>query len=244
MESAVYEIEAQVESAHWWFVGRRKLFARELLRLDLPLDAPVLDIGSGTGSNLRMLKGLGFNNVCGLDASPEAIAFCEAKSLGPVRQGRAESLPFPDGHFRLVLATDVIEHIEDDLHALREIRRVLVPGGHLLLTVPAFQSLWGLQDVVGRHRRRYRLSPLLRLLRDAGIVPLHAYYFNYLLFVPIWAARQVIRHLNKRIASENELNTGMLNRLFTQVFALDVLTAPLVRPPFGVSALVMAARPA
>ena len=60
METGTFAVEAQVEEAHWWFVGRRRLFAREIGRLGLRPDATVIDIGTGTGSGLRMLRDIGF----------------------------------------------------------------------------------------------------------------------------------------------------------------------------------------
>ncbi len=148
MEVATYAAEATIEANHWWFVGRRLLFSRIVQGFDLPDSAKILDVGTGTGANLRMLRDLGFDQVTGVDQSPEAIRFCAEKGLGKVQPGNACALPFPDRQFDLVLATDVIEHVDDDLAALREIRRVAKPGGHLLLTVPTFPILWGLQDDV------------------------------------------------------------------------------------------------
>jgi SAM-dependent methyltransferase len=239
METGTFAVEARVEEAHWWFVGRRRLFAREIGRLGLPPDAGVLDIGTGTGSGLRMLRDCGFRNVRGVDASDDAIAFAAAKGLGRVERGSIYAVPAADASQALVLATDVIEHVDDDIRALREVARVLAPGGYLLLTVPAFPSLWGLQDQRAHHKRRYRLQPLRRLLESAGIAPLRSYYFNYLLFGPIWLARQAIRVLNVDLESENEVNSPVINGLLTPIFRLDCATAPWVRPPFGVSALVL-----
>ena len=178
----------------------------------------------------------------GVDASDEAIRFVAAKGLGPVERGSIYAVPVPDASQALVVATDVIEHVDDDMRALREVVRVLAPDGFLLLTVPTFMSLWGLQDERAQHKRRYRLGPLLRLLDQAGLAPLRSYYFNYLLFGPIWLARQAIRLLNVKLESENEVNSPLLNRLLAGIFALDCATAPIIHPPFGVSALVLAKR--
>ncbi len=242
MDTGTFAVEAMVEETHWWFTGRRRLFAREIARLRLPADAPVIDIGTGTGSNLRMLRDIGFTNVRGVDASEDAIRYCLAKGLGPVERGSILSVPAPGASQALVLATDVIEHVDDDARALREVRRVLAPNGFALITVPTFPSLWGLQDRRAQHKRRYRLKPLLHLLRSAGLMPLRSYYFNYLLFVPIWLARQVINVLHIDLASENEVNSPVINGILTGIFRLDCATASIVHPPFGVSALVVAKR--
>lgn len=244
MDLATYAIEAEVESTHWWFVGRRVLFANEIGRLKLSLDVAVLDIGTSTGTNLRMLRELGFTNVFGLDASDEAIRFCASKGLGIVRKGDVCQLPFAAGTFDLVLATDVIEHVEDHAQAIAEIERILKPGGAMLVTVPAFQSLWGLQDDVAQHKRRYRRGELVRLIARKGLRIERNYYFNYILFAPIWLARQIIRISNIKIKSENEVNNPLINRVLFTIFSVDIATASLLRMPFGVSALVIAFRTA
>jgi SAM-dependent methyltransferase len=242
MNLATYATEAAIEADHWWFVGRRRLFADIVRRLALPRDAAILDAGSGTGANLRLLRDLGFEQVTGFDFSAEAIRFCAEKGLGEVRQGSICSMPFPDRQFDLVFATDIIEHVDDDLAALREIRRVMKPNGYALVTVPTFPILWGLQDKVSHHKRRYRLHQLLARVRTAGLSPQRYFYFNYLLFLPILAARWLMRILKIRVAAEGEVNTEWLNRVLTVFFGFDVKTAPWLRPPVGVSALVVASR--
>ena len=103
----------------------------------------VLDVGTSTGSNLRLLNNMGFEDVTGLDLNPEAIRFCAEKGLGDVKLGDVENLPFENETFDLILATDIIEHVDDDGRAVRELQRVLTPGGKLLITVPAFRHFGG-----------------------------------------------------------------------------------------------------
>jgi len=108
MEAGAYEIEAEIEATHWWFVGRRRLFAAEIGQIGLDRDAAVLDVGTSTGTNLRMLRTLGYRNVEGLDASEEAIRFCAEKGFPRVRISDLCGMPFAPNAFDLVLATDVI----------------------------------------------------------------------------------------------------------------------------------------
>jgi SAM-dependent methyltransferase len=243
MERAVYAVEDAIEERHWWFAGRRRLFARELRRAGIAADARILDIGTSTGTNLRLLRELGLTHVTGLDNSEDAIRFCRDKGLGPVERGDVLAMPFADGSFDLVLATDIIEHVDDDGRALGEIRRVLRPGGQAVLTVPAFAALWGLQDRVAQHRRRYRLAPLRRAVQAAGLRPRRAFYFNYLLFLPILLARRLIDALGIDVCSEAEINTPLINRLLAAIFRCDIATAPWLKPPFGVSILMLAEKP-
>lgn len=243
MEESVYAIDARVGEDHWWYVGRRTLFGRIIRGLPVSPGDPVLDVGTSAGTNLRMLRDLGFSGAIGLDASEEAIRWCAEKGLGTVRRGDITDMPFPDDSFALVLATDVIEHVDDDARALSEVRRVLRPGGTVLITVPAFPSLWGLQDEVSHHRRRYRAAPLLGLVRAAGLEVQQHFHFNYLLFGPIWAARQLFRVWRPPVKSESEVNSPLVNGVLSAVFSLDIATAPRLAPPFGVSILVVARKP-
>ena len=240
MEQSTYAVESRVEASHWWFTERRRLFSRLIAGLHLPADGPILDIGTSTGTNLRMLRDLGFSRVEGVDTSTESVRWCESKGLGHVTLGDVCNLPFEDASFEMVLATDIIEHVDDDATAIREIRRVLKPGGFVLVTVPAFMSLWGLQDDVSHHKRRYLAEQVLSRVTGAGLVVLQSFYFNYLLFVPIWLGRKIIRLFGVKLKSEAEVNTSWLNGIMKLIFRLDVATAPFLKPSFGVSYLVVA----
>ena len=189
MRHTTFAVEAAIEAEHWWFVGRRRLFAREIARRRIGPAARILDLGTSTGTNLRMLREAGFPNVAGLDSSEEALRWCLDKLPGNVVKGDITRLPFGHEQADLVLATDVIEHLDDDRAAIREIARVLKPGGAVLVAVPAFALLWGLQDQVAHHKRRYRKHEVQQMLSDAGLIVERSYYFNYLLFLPILLAR-------------------------------------------------------
>jgi predicted rRNA methylase YqxC with S4 and FtsJ domains len=91
MNVATYAIEAKVEQTHWWFVGRRKLFASEIERLGLPQDAPILDVGTSTGTHLRMLTEQGYHNVCGLDFQRGIDQVVRSKRVAAGAQGGRSS---------------------------------------------------------------------------------------------------------------------------------------------------------
>ena len=243
MEESIYAVDADLEHEHWWFVGRRKLFSRLIREMHVDPSAPVLDVGTSAGTNLRMLRDLGFDDVTGLDLSEDAIRFCLDKGLGTVKQGDVTAMPFADESFALVIASDIIEHVDDDARALAEIARVLRPGGTVLITVPAFPSLWGFQDEVGHHKRRYRMEPLVSRIEAAGLTLSERFHFNYLLFGPIWLARQLMKRWKHSYSSEGQINTPLMNRIFSRVFDFDTMTASRISPPFGVSILAIARKP-
>jgi SAM-dependent methyltransferase len=240
MKDSVYQAEATLEAYHWWFVGRRRLFSRIIKSLKLDHKCKVLDIGTSTGTNLRMLNNLQFTNVFGLDKNPLAISFCKKKGLKNVELGDVSALPYADNSFELILATDILEHIEDDQRAVGEIKRVLNPGGWALFTAPAFRTLWGPQDDLSNHLRRYSKKELIQKIGDSGLIVKQEFYFNYLLFLPILAARRLLKLFKIELRSENDVNSPMINKILTSVFEMDINMAPRLRPPFGVSILTLA----
>jgi len=242
MNPETYTVEAEVHRTHWWFAGRRRLLRRQLRRLQPQRTWRILEVGAGTGANLSVLAEIGAAQVVACDMAPDALRYARITNVEFARADACR-LPFASGSFDLLLAADEIEHRDDDTAALCEFVRVLRPGGHLVLTVPAFPALWGPQDIVAEHRRRYRRGPLLDLIARAGL-PVHTcFHFNYLLFAPIWAARKALLAMKVRVSSENVINTNLMNRLLTRVFFADVDAAPLLRAPFGVSICLVATKP-
>ena len=168
MEQQAYREQFETEDAHWWFEGRRAVIWALLDRAGLAASAGglrILDAGCGTGRNLIEFGPLG--DARGIDSSPEAIEFCRRRGVLGATEGRLESLPFDDGSFDLILATDVLEHIEDDQSVMRELRRVAAPGACLLATVPAYRWLWSQHDDAHHHFRRYTLRDQQYVVQQA-----------------------------------------------------------------------------
>jgi SAM-dependent methyltransferase len=181
-----------------------------------------------------------YGDAEGVDVSEDALAFCRERGLDKVRLGAAEELPYEDGTFDLVTALDVVEHLDDDLAGLREMRRVLRPGGRVLLFVPTFMFLWGLQDDVSNHRRRYRLPELQRVLEQAGFEIERTTYANITFFLPILAMRQLMRLTGIKADSENNINVSALNGVLGGVFGAEGWFLKRMNLPFGVSGLCVA----
>jgi ubiquinone/menaquinone biosynthesis C-methylase UbiE len=144
----------EFEDKNWWFVSRRRILL-SLLKKYLPpskSDRKILDAGCGTGINLSMLSQ--FGKVLGIDSSEEAIHFCNQRGEEKVQLAKVENLPFDKNEFDFITALDVLEHIQDDDKAIRELARVCKPQGMVLITVPVHPSLWGEHDEVNQHIRR------------------------------------------------------------------------------------------
>jgi SAM-dependent methyltransferase len=243
MREDFYPAYYELEGRHWWFLGRRKVFLRLLETQFPPRSRPivVLDFGCGTGAFLEDLDR--FGAVSAVDADPSAVAFCHARGRTEVALAPPGTpLPFADGSFDLVTSLDVIEHIDDDVAALTEVRRVLRPDGHLLVAVPAFAFLWGKQDEVSHHRRRYTARSLREALTASGFAIDRTSYFNTVLFPPIAAVRLGRRLLRRPGArqSDFELGPAVLNRALGAVFGAEAEFVARRGLPFGVSLLALA----
>jgi len=156
----------QAENRHWWYQGRRSVLERAIERLGLPEHARILDAGCGSGRNMVELAHHGI--VTGVELSETSVELARARDVGEVLEGSVMDTPFDEDAFDLTVSLDVIEHLEDDVGALRELRRVTKPGGALLVTVPAYQWLWSGHDEINHHHRRYNRRTLLAAAESAG----------------------------------------------------------------------------
>lgn len=191
LRQAAYTEHYEAEERHWWFRGRWAVVQALLAHTPLPQKPRILDAGCGTGGNLKRYARIG--EATGVDPSPEAVRYCRERGLESVRQAGLEELPFEDGSFDLIAATDVLEHVAAEAEALRELWRVATPHGALLLTVPAYMWLWSNEDERLHHQRRYTRRRLRLAVERAGWEPLIATYFNSILLPPIVAARLLPR---------------------------------------------------
>ena len=189
MQREAFQLTAEFEKDHWWFRSRRELFLLQVERATVELGLPpgelrILDYGCGTGFNLDFLGAYGV--VCGADV-PSAQGRGFRKPTGRPILDLCSDLAAHHRRFHVVTALDVLEHLADDVAGLRAISRFLAPRGQIVLTVPAYDWLWGGEDVLSEHERRYSKTQLVRVCRAAGFEPLFVSYFN-LSILPALAA--------------------------------------------------------
>jgi ubiquinone/menaquinone biosynthesis C-methylase UbiE len=240
MKKITYDIEWSLESTHWWFCGRRRLLKFLLSFLNSQRDAPVLDVGCGVGSNLQLFESLGFK-VIGIDSEYYSLSLAKGCiSSTFLVNGDLTALPFKANSVGLIIATDILEHLDEDTIGIKEIYRTLKNEGKVMMTVPAFKFLWGVQDIAGVHKRRYSKNELLKKIEQVGFKVLRSSYFNFFLFFPIFFSRRLIQILGLKLKSENEINFPLLNFLLKTIFSIEPFILKYCSFPLGVSIFCVA----
>lgn len=241
MERIVYDRMAAHDSTHWWYRARREILADYLKRYGgLPADARILEIGCGTGHNLPMLARFGTVEAIEIDDAARAIA---SERLGkPIA-----SAPLPQltgierGAYDLIAVLDVVEHIEDDVAALKAMGDCLKPRGKILITVPAHQWMWSAHDTVNHHHRRYSKATLSAAIAKAGLQHNGLRWFNSLLF-PAAVAARIAGKLTGKDDSDDSPPAKPLNTAFEKVFGLERHLVGRVPLPPGLSLITLASR--
>ena len=242
MDTGEFQKLYSLEETHWWCVGLRELVHSAIQDTFLRTSARVLDAGCGTGALLRSLNLPGL--VFGLDLSPLALEFCQARGLPNLLQASTSQLPVPDGKLDCVLSLDVLYHewVERDSSALEEYHRALKPGGYLLLQLPAYRFLYSSHDRAIGTARRYTLSEVHRKVAAADFRIDRLTYRNTLLFPAILLIR-LLRKLFSSESSDLRPHAPIPNAFYLDLIrAENRLILSKFRLPFGSSILCIATR--
>ncbi|MGK5444444.1 class I SAM-dependent methyltransferase [Micromonospora sp. URMC 105] len=190
MEATEIRKLAALEDTHWWYRERRALLARSLRRMAAAGTRPgrALDVGAAGGGNTRVLRAHGWRPVA-LEYSAEGAGVARERGLEVIRAD-ARHLPVGSARLGLVVAFDILEHVDEDQLAAAEIRRTLRPGGTALIAVPCDMALWSAHDVAVGHVRRYDRESLRAVVEKAGLVVDELWSWNVLLRpVAAWRRR-------------------------------------------------------
>lgn len=232
---------AALEGTHWWFLGRGEIVCALVQRECEARGGRVsrlVDVGPGTGAILGRLAGLA-DEAVGIEPDATALAIARGRGLD-VRSGPADALPFEDGSVDVVTAFDVLEHLEDDVAAAHEFRRVLRPGGAAILTVPAYRWLWSRHDDLHGHVRRYTRATLTAMLRRGGLGVVRCGYFMTFLF-PLAVAERLAARLLRRPTHDLALPPRSVNALLLKALLAERgRVAEANGYPFGLTVFAVA----
>jgi SAM-dependent methyltransferase len=234
MERRAFELLYESESS-WWYEGRA-LVSNKVLKCFQKKDhsQKVADVGAGFGGMFPILSAHGI--VDAFEPDNEARSACKERGYNAVDTFDSEHT-LPKDAYDLIALCDVLEHIKEDEKFLLNLAKTVRTRGGLLLTVPAFQSLWSAHDVEHHHYRRYRKHELVSLLERSGFTVHYAGYWNMLLFIPALIVR-----LTGRSGSSSLSMPRMLDRLFFLAISLESLLIPYLSLPFGTGLIVYATR--
>ena len=232
-----------VETAHWWFKSRRK-YLLDLLQ-NAPKNSKVLDIGCSSGIFLKDLEKMGFalENLYGVDISENAIANCKANGIPNAFVMDGQNITLTE-QFDIIIASDCLEHLQNDTQAIQNWKSLLKIGGKLYVFVPAFMSLWSYHDEVNMHYRRYTNKELKSKLAGEQLQILKASYWNFFLFLPVYLFRKLSAVFQKNKKGESDISIGnaFINNSLLNLIIFENKLLKMFNFPFGVSTFCIAQR--
>jgi SAM-dependent methyltransferase len=232
----------ELEASHFWFKSRRN-FILQLLK-NTNRNSKVLDIGCSSGLLLKDLEKEGFKseNLYGIDISQKAIENCKANGLNNCFVMSGDAIDLNEA-FDIMIASDCLEHIENDNLALDNWNKQLKAGGKLYVFVPAFNSLWSHHDEVNMHFRRYTSEHLNNLLRKNNFIIKASGYWNFTLFLPLFIFRKINQSFRKSTSKKTDgdlNNIGLFNTPLLRLLNLENKMLKRVKFPFGISTYAIA----
>ena len=249
-DEARFKTLLDMQDRHFWYLGRHRFLLAAVDRFLLKTGTrnDVIDLGGGVGGWIRYLTQYrpdGLGQIALADSSFEALKLAEPLLPPKAQLYQIDLMQLQmNDQWDAAFLLDVIEHLPDDLQALRQARDALKPGGFLFVTTPAFPQLWSYNDEMAHHMRRYRLADFVRLAREAGLTLCDNRYFMFFLSPAYWFSRikpsfatLSSAQKNELISKQHQVPISLINGLLSVAFALETPLGHHVRFPWGTSIL-------
>ncbi|MBU4502504.1 MAG: class I SAM-dependent methyltransferase [Nanoarchaeota archaeon] len=247
MDVEEYRAMYVAEKTNWWFVGKSdliKIILRSIVKSKIKDTKiiSILDVGCGTGTRLEEMSGK-YEDVIGIDISHDALRYARMRGCFNMICANAQSLPIKTESLDVVLLLDVLEHIEEDYTAIKEVYRVLREDGFLIITVPAHKFLWSLHDKYLHHKRRYNKDDLCYILEKNKFEIKRLTYWNMFMFFPVTLMvpfRNVVEFMSIR-KKRRYLLPDLLNSILLSVLRIENKKIVMGNNlPFGTSIVCIA----
>jgi SAM-dependent methyltransferase len=237
MNEQVYKDMAEQQDRHWWFKARQAILARVIHEFFPKKTAKILEIGCGTGGNLKMLENYG--QIFAMEMDEFSCEFASNRAGIRVKRGwLPDNIPF-DEKFDLICMFDVLEHIEADQEALQVLKRILAPEGIVILTVPAYQWLYGPHDKLLHHFRRYSKKSLKLIIQISDFKLLHISHMNTILF-PLVVGVRLLDMIKKTDVPTGYAMPGKnVNKILFTLFNFERYFVNKINFPYGASLITI-----
>ena len=208
----------KLEKEYWWFKARRHL----IKKLKIRPNQKILEVGCGTGLNLQLFPK---NPRYGINISKQTI-----KQIKDFPAEVADIQKVKLKKYDIILALDLIEHLDKDKQTIKKLTNTLNPGGKLIITVPAFKCLWSKHDEVNHHKRRYNKKQFKAILPKQLKTKMLTYW-NFSLFPIVFLANK----LNKKESNLKPINPILNHIFYTKLKLENKLITMGINFPFGTS---------
>lgn len=240
MKKTAYAKMSDFEDKHWWFVARREIIGSIIKKHNSKKNNQLLEVGCGTGGNFKLLNQYGF--VTGLEPSKYAISLVKNEDKGfkilnlNIEDSNADLF---DQKYDFILALDVLEHIKEPKRALEKIKEIATNNSNIVITVPAYQFLWGPHDVEHKHYRRYTKKTLKKLLKDQGFEVKKISYMNTFLFPLVMISRLINKLFKKTVVKDSLMPSYFVNSVLKNIFSFERHLLKFINLPFGCSLIAV-----
>jgi len=234
----------KIEENSYWFLHRNKSLLT-LIKKYSP-DQLFFDIGGGNGFVSKAIEDENIPVVL-VEPGHDGVKNAKIRGLRNIFCGSIQDISGLKGEIHSIGTFDVIEHIEDDSQFVISLFDLLVSGGFLYLTVPAYKSLWSDEDVRAGHFRRYRLKTITTLLKKIGFeIEYSTYFFSILLF-PLFLIRTlpskfgIKKNTKSNMQKEHKNVKGVIGAIINFIWGLELRNIQKGKTiPFGTSCLIVA----